>query len=296
MSLLMLANKDGGVPILADQRPAPLDQTVASMRPTGRRIATLHVAADGSREFTNLRVAAAAASTIQSQRMTAEGVTTKTPDYRVDIIVHPGSYVASPVLPSWVGLYGHGSGVVTVRQDLPNAELGTVTPSGDTYVEGITFIKDEEITGPLPKYPIHNVNKGTSIFADVLFDNRASNGTSYGSDGANNGYPVLYNCGLVGSVNAHGWDYTLSGQQIAYIHCTANGSIGWAALNNTAPDECWVVGGSVGSISVTGAATKLHRDPATIVSGAVTGTTDSNTAWPIPRSGLSAYDRAYYGM
>lgn len=297
MSLLMLANKDGGVPIPPDPRPAPLDQIIASMRPTGRRIGVIEVAADGSKPYTNLRAACNAAATIQSQRMAAEGVaSTITPNYRVDIIVHPGVYRNSPKPPPWAAIYGYGSGLVTIYQDLPNAELGTLTPNGAVYVEGVTLVKDGEIAGPLPKYPIHNVNAFTSIFADVVFDNRMG-GTAYGSDGADRGYTVLYKCGLIGGVNAHGWAFTLAGQQIAFINCTANSSVGWQALNNTAQDECWVVGGSVGSIEVTGSNSVLHRDPASVVAGSITAPIqDARTDWPIPIGGLSTYDRAYYGM
>lgn len=296
MSLLSLA-VNGGIPILPDPRPVPLDATIAAMRPTGRRIGVLEVAADGSKPYTNVRTACTAAGIIQSQRMADEGAAVVTPNYRVDIVIYPGTYANSPKPSAWVAIYGTGSGEVTVIQDLPNAELGTVTPNGSIYIEGITFIKDAEVAGPLPKYPIHNVNAGTSIFADVVFDNRVSSGTSYGSDGADRGYTVLYKCSLVGGVNAHGWATTLAGQQIAFVDCTANGSVGWDALNNTAPDECWVVGGAVGSITVAGAATTLHRDPATVVAGSVAAPIqDANTSWPVPVGGLSAYDRAFYGM
>lgn len=298
MSLLMLAT-GGGSPLPVDLRPAPLDATIAAMRPSGRLLDTLTVAPDGSEDYTTISAAVAAANSLQAAQLTADGVTVRTPNHRVDIIVHAGSYVESIVLPAWVALYGVGSGLVTVTQDNTNPQLGTVTPSGSTYIEGIKFVKNWQNadTVPLPKYPIHNVNNHTSVFADVVFDNQLG-GTAYGADGADYGYTVLYKCGLIGGTNAHGWDYTLAGQQIAYVNCTANSSVNWAALNNTAPDECWVVGGSVGSISVTGTATVLHKDPATVVSGSVSaaGAQDSNTAWPVPTGGLSAYDRALYGM
>lgn len=296
MSLLMLAT-GGGSPILPDPRPAPLDATVAAMRPNGRLLDTLEVSPDGTKDFTTISAALTQAALIQSTRMDAEGASTRTPNYRVDVIIHPGNYVENPVPADWVGLYGYGPDVVTVKQNLAtNPQLGTVTPNGATYMEGITFIKDAEVSGPLPKYPIHNVNRRTSIFANVVFDNRYNNGTSYGSDGDNNGYTVLYKCTLAGSVNAHGWSHTLAGQDIAFINCTANSSVGWAALNDTAPDECWVVGGSVGSISVTGAATTLHRSGVTVAGSITAPIQDTRSDWPVPTGGLSAYDRAYYGM
>ena len=60
--------------------------------------------------------------------------------------------------------------------------------------------------------------------------------------------------------------------------------------------EVWITGGSVGSVTVAGAGTVTHRDPASGATLTTTGTQDARTDWPIPTGGLSATDRAHYGM
>lgn len=281
-----------------DPRPAPLDSTVELMRPTGRVIWTGTVAADGTGDYTSIQEAVSAAASAQAARMHAEGIINPTPNYATRIIVKAGEYIAHNIqLPRWCQMYGEGSDTTSIRAPEDGAGGGILNIGGSQYVEGVRLIKNVTAI----KYPIHMVNAHTTIFADVHFDVQqvggTGGGTAYGSDGADHGYTVLYKCKLTGGTNAHGWAETHQGQRIAYIHTIGTANANWAALNDVAPDECWVVGGSYQSVGVSGASTILHLDPETVV-GSVTagGSQDSRTDWPVPIGGLSEWDRALFGM
>lgn len=287
----------------ADPRPAPLDATVEAMRPTGRVIFTATVARDGSGGYSTISGAIAAARTAQADRMAAEGVTTATPNYATRLIIGPGEYrepVAVGSVP-WVQLYGAGSDrTIILPPGDGTAHRGVLESAGRLYVEGLTLRRDvSNADKTLPVYPVHTNNKGTSIYADVFFDNALEpGGFAFGSDGSPDGATYLYRCRLTGGMNAHGWADMNAEQRMSIISTTATGQVGWTTMNDTSPADVWIVGGTSGSIKAYGASARLHLDPAHVTSGTITapGPRDADTRWPIPFGGLSPWDAALYGM
>lgn len=286
-----------------DPRPAPLDATVEAMRPTGRVIFTSTVRQDGTGDHTSIQAAVDAAKAAQTTRMAAEGATTATPNYACRVIIGPGTW-REPVriggVP-WIQIYGSGAdNTIILPPGDGTAHRGVLEASGRLYVEGVTLRRDvTNANKTLPVYPVHTNNAGTSIYAGVTFDNALEpNGYAFGSDGSPNGTTALYKCKLAGSMNAHGWADMNAEQCMAVIETTATGQVGWDTMNNTSPADVWVVGGTSGAIKATGASARLHLDPAHVTSGAITapGPRDSRTDWPAPTGGLSAHDRAFYGM
>lgn len=285
-----------------DPRPAPLDATVEAMRPTGRVIFTATVARDGTGDYSTISGAIAAARTAQADRMAAEGVTTATPNYATRLIIGPGEYrepVGVGSVP-WVQLYGAGSDrTIILPPGDGTAHRGVLEAAGRLYVEGLTLRRDvSNADKTLPVYPVHTNNKGTSIYADVFFDNALTpGGAAFGSDGSPDGATYLYKCRLTGGMNAHGWADMNAEQRMSIISTTATGQVGWTTMNDTSPADVWIVGGTSGSVKVHGASARLHLDPAH-TTGTITapGPRDANTRWPIPFGGLSPWDAALYGM
>lgn len=309
MSLLALlaatAGGDGPTPP-TDPRPEPADETIAAIRPDGRRIGLLTVAPTGG-DYTTLKDAATAAAAIQTAKMSAESAPTKTPNYRVDILVEPGHYVGDFTVPAWTAWYAtdptRGATTLTHTVGGPSPSLGTINTLGGIYWEGIDLTRAVDAPGVDPKYPIHASSVGgTSIFARCTLDNKdsASPGgtTAYGQDGSDGGYALLYDCDLTpGGTNAHGWAELTIPQTQVYVNCRTPGALSWSDLGAGIADELWVQGCTAESVACAGAATVLHLAGSTI-SGAVTagGTQDAATGWPVPAGGLSPRDRAHYGM
>lgn len=287
-----------------DLRPVTTDPMVQSLRPNGRCIGTIRVAADGSKDYTNLRTACAAALTMQTNKRATEGNPPLNPNYRVDVIVYPGTYTGEIAPSPFVGFYLEGSPHSAVLNQILGVGdyLGVIANNGNTYWEGIDIVELYQASYPNanPKYPVHAVNSGTNIWVNTTFDHQGGAGmTPYGMDGADGGTTLIYNCVLKpGNLNCHGWAHTRVPQTMMYVNCTSEGTVNWNALNDIAVDHLWVVGGSAKGIRLEGAASKLHRDPATVlgIDGVVSPSTDNNTNWPVPYGGLSATDRAYWGM
>lgn len=289
--------------------PPTSDPIVAQIRPNGRSIAELTVAPSGA-DYTTIKAAATAAGVLQAARMAAEGTARITPNYRVDIIVEPGTYIGEVTSPQFVAYYGNGArGSVILNQDV-NAALplvGVLATAGNIYWENIDIVELLEtpyvqVGGvDYPKYPVHGINRGTSVFVGCTLEHKRAAGTPYGSDGVNGGTTLFYDVDMLpGNTNLHGEAATRVPQTAMYVDCTSAGTVNWNALNNIAVDHLWVVGGNVYGVSLAGTASRLHLDPATVVgAGGITkptGSQDADTNWPIPIGGLSATDRAYYGM
>lgn len=303
MSLLALlagAAGNGGPGAPLDQRPPTEDALLVSLRPNGRSIGTLTVGP--GKQYANIKDANTAAKALQTTTLAAEGQSNLTPNYRVDVLVDPGTYVGEVVAGRFVAFYAAGPGAL-LKQN-PGAttpELGVLTTNGDTYWEGINITQDDEPDTNRPKYPIHAVNRGTSIYANCTLTNNESEVTTpFGMDGYDGGTTLLYGVTMgPGGTNAHGWDNTRVPQTMIYVDCTTPSTVGWNALNNVAVDELWVVDSSVRGVVLAGNASKAHVSGTTLgdlgFSGPA-GSLDADTAWPVPVGGLSAADRAFYGM
>jgi len=304
LAMIAAMQTNGGPPPApVDPRPAPLDDVVAAMRPTGRVIFTATVAQDGSGDYSTISDAITAAHTAQADRIAAEGVAKVTPNYATRLIISPGEY-REPVgvghVP-WIQLYGAGTDKTII---LPpgdgTAHRGVLEAAGRLYVEGLTLRRDvSNADKTRPVYPVHTNNLGTSIYADVFFDNALGpGGSAFGSDGSPDGATYLYRCRLTGGMNAHGWADMNAEQRMSIISTTATGQVGWTTMNDTSPADVWIVGGTSGAIRADGSSARLHLDPAHVTSGTITapGPRDADTRWPIPFGGLSPWDQALYGM
>ncbi|WP_424462864.1 hypothetical protein [Pseudoclavibacter helvolus] len=284
-------------PVVVPSLPPALDATVTAMRPSGRRLAVITVAPlPGAADHTSINAAIAEGRMIQQAKMTAEGRTQATPNDRIDIIIREGSYAETVDLHDWINLYGEGSAKVTITQLNSNAKRGTFEGAHAGYIEGVRIVRSTSALA-VTVYPVHSATEHTSIWVDVIFDHQTAAQSAFGSDGGDNGYTCFYRCRFVGGTNIHGSIAQNTAKTVAYIMCVGLYSLGWNAYNETSPDHIWVVGTTAASITIFGAATKLHVSGSTI-SGAITtnGTQDTRSDWPVPTGGLSAYDRAFYGM
>ena len=314
MSLLALLAAQGNTPVTppagTDPRPVVADATLNAIRPNGRRIGLLRVGP--GKDYATISAAVSAANTIQVAKRDAEGLSSLTPNHRVDIIIDAGTYTETLGLPSPYLAFYAANGLkdgFTVQQAGPSATLtGTLITNDSMYWEGGRILRavQDNTTSNWPKHPVHHaghVRGSTAIFARCTLDNQdpASSGgaSAYGSDGGTNGYVLLYDCTLTpGGTNAHGAASTTTGHQtFAVVACTVGSGANWAAMNNIAPDELWVKDSAIaGGVTVSGAASKLHLSGST-VGGAVTAPTqDTRSDWPVPVGGLSPHERAHFGM
>lgn len=304
MSLLAIlaAGTGGGTPgTPLDQRPATDDTLLQSIRPNGRSIATLTVGP--GKQYANIKDANTAAKTLQTARLAAEGQATLTPNYRVDVLVDPGTYVGEVVAGRFVAFYATGPGALLKQNAAATTpELGVLTTNGDTYWEGINITQDDEPDTNRPKYPIHAVNRGTSIYANcTLTNNEPDVTTPFGMDGYDGGTTLLYGVTMgPGGTNAHGWENTRIPQTMMYVKCASPSTVGWNALNNIAVDQLWVVESNVRGVVLAGTSSVAHIAPSNTLGDlgvSLNGASqDVNAAWPVPTGGLSAADRAFYGM
>lgn len=316
MSLLALLATQGEAPSpgpgpgpAPDPRPEPLDEVIAQIRPNGRRIWTATVAQDGTGDHADLQDASDAAWAAWRAKLADEGLREDqaTPNYRCQVIVEPGTYeIANLRLPPWSELIGRDRERVTLTMPAsPPDTQGYVLNLGSRfYCENVTIIKPEG-TG---RYAVHNASGGTTIWANVgvfweddqpwpfIVDARPS-----GLD-AGDGLTVLwYRCSSNGHMDSHGWDANTipsthlfieqQGGQVGYRSGTGGGGL--------TADETWIVGGDVHAVRCMGPNQVLHLSDETNVRTFATppdGGTTSRTDWPIPYGGMSARDRAHYGM
>ena len=315
MSLLaVLATQVGSGSVPApepepDPRPAPLDETVAAIRPDGRRIWSATVSKDGTGDYADLTAAVDDAWAAWRSRLTDEGLREDqaTPNYRTQIIVEPGTYeVTNLRMPPWGELIGRSRDQVTLTMPAtpPAPAWYVLNLQSRFYCEGVTIVKPPG-TG---RYAVHNASGGTTIWADVGMFWEATEPWPFldgvrpsGLDGGDGLTVLWYRCLTNGLVNSHGWDAnTVPSTHIFVGH--EGGVVGFRSGNGgngLAADETWVVGGDVHQVSSVGVNHTLHLDPATSVRTTVNapgGGVDQRVDWPVPHGGLSADDRARFGM
>lgn len=289
-----------------DPRPAVDDPTVAQMRPTGRRVALLTVAQDGTGDYTTIGGATAAAKQTQRATAQAEGLNPEalTPNYRADILIKPGHYVENVWVNPQQAFYATDPkrGATILESTNPGPwQGGTIGPGGCTYWEGVDLIAHDSDDDD-PKYPIHLSNHGTNIFARCSLDNRNLGGLGYpttiGTDGAPYGTVVLYDVDLVsGGTNQHGWAHQPEPQTIIYAKVRSpQGRLDYRDMGGGDPTEVWVVDCDGQGVLTIGSNTRLHVARSTYGALDYGGTLDDRDDWPIPVGGLSARDRAHYGM
>lgn len=285
------------------------DATTMAMRPDVEPLATYVVALDGTGDYDNLNTAAKAAKDRQDVACAIKGIPAPTPRERVEIRVKPGHHVADMRdLGTWVSVIATdptpGSTSLTNSAAGPWAG-GTIAPGDGVYWEGIDL---HDVPGGYdPKYPAHpSLGGGTLILTHCSFDNRnpGSGGGAWtvGTDVGAGCTVVLHDVDLVsGRTNQHGWQANTAPITLVYSQVRSpKGEVDLWDQGSGQPDEIWVVGCDVQGVRVQAPNGIQHLDPATrigslgVVSNAATR--DTRTDWPIPTGGLSARDRARYGM
>ncbi|WP_295034579.1 hypothetical protein [uncultured Microbacterium sp.] len=297
------------------------DPLVMQMRPDGRRVGLVTIAADGSGDFTTFAAAIAHGQSLQAAALTAAGLgpLQMTPNFRCDYLVKPGAYTPAPGdwgggIPPFSAFYAVDPtpGATTLRWGLE--------PSGGFWWEGIDIVNVDNNGAFDPKYAIHQHAGATSIITRCTLTNEAPAAGGYptpiGMDGETGATHVMHDVEMSTGAytNLHGLiggTGPLAGMTIVYSQCRfPTGSLYFDTLNDADGTEMWVVGGSADTAGLKGDKSTLHLDPATVLArttgsyaghvkadgSPATGTTDGRTDWPVPTGGLSARDRAYYGM
>ncbi|MGJ6980013.1 hypothetical protein ACSDQ9_05710 [Aestuariimicrobium soli] len=286
--------------------PAAPDETIAAMRPTHPSLGEVLVGP--GRPIETIEAAVTECLARQAAARTLYGISSNSapPWLGVNVIIDPGDYWPTSNLgfPHWCAIYAADT---TKHSTIIHTGLETITG----YWEGVDVINE-----PPPydeKYPMHLANGGTTIIVRCTLNNNypASGGgdTWLGMDGGRAGCTtVFYDVdGTPGGSNLHGWGEGQTGPStVCYVNSrsaggpfnAANFAGGPTGFDN--PGDMWVVGGSAKGLTMDGI--NLHLDPAfTLVGGGTvqrshSGVTDSRTDWPIPVGGLSARDRALWGM
>ncbi|MGN8689478.1 hypothetical protein ACTND8_06185 [Atopobiaceae bacterium HCP3S3_F7] len=284
-----------GEPQPADPRPVVDDPIVMAMRPDSRAIATLHVGP--TREHATLTSAVAAAKQIQAARKTAEGAPFLTPDYRVDIIMDPGHYdEPGPITPigPFIGVYAADvqKGTTSINRE--------IVPHQFVYWEGVDIHTGAYMVDG--KYCIHASNqRGTLVFARMSLTkvdpaNPDTQLVTYGHDGGDWGFTVLYDATMTGGTNAHGWDFDVHPQTFCMIDVHGKGNAAWGGRNT--PDHFWLIDSSCDVVD-TKALGGVHINGTDVRSGTISlngSPLDDRRDWPIPYGGLSPWARAHYGL
>jgi hypothetical protein len=291
--------------------PATADPVLQSLRPTGRVIGEVYVHPSGDGDATTLAAGFTLARTMQTTLMTAEGLAHAriTPNYRVNIVVASGTYTEFGVTPPpWAAVYAENPADPPLVRHVVTGDAsvitGVVVTGQGIYWEGVN-IELDRTTSALgwPKYPVHHsaTSTGTSIFAAcTLFATSGGSiipGVSIGADMESNSTTLLYDVDMPSGVtNMHGYVTNTGPITTMFVNCTGL-ELGARDDGGAAGSQLWFVGGSSTTVKAGGVGTTLHLDPATVVTTVTKdGPQDASTAWPVPTGGLSAADRAHYGM
>lgn len=277
--------------------PATDDVVLLSMRPTGRRIASLTVDTSLAITSTNKHTISAAMDAAKNlQTANAQGsavafIGSIGPDYRVDIFIAPGTYTEEVGTGGWINLIGTGADPSEVVLTSAVTGGGTLHSYGPLYMENMTVVAQDNGGGSTsgPKYCWHlTIGGATTIAANCVFLNENSGSpAALGMDGGSGSYVLFYDCTIIGQApptitNMHGELNPTAPVTILWVDCTVNGNLGYSALDDyDVVDEMWVINTFNGGV------------PATPVSSGNV-TVHTSGAWPVPVGGLSASDADYY--
>lgn len=267
--------------------PAAIDSTAESMRPQFRVIAQYEVGPD--KPYATPQEALTAARVYQNNRRQADGLIKLTPDYWVDVLIHPGHYtgfIQVPQFCSVIGMTGDPADVVieSATETAGGYASGTAVTGGMQHIEGITLRKGP--TTAWPKYPIHHTGHGnttTNLVNCVLHNDAVA--TNIGMDGGGGHTFTAYGVTMNGGTNMHGPSETDNPMTMNWVNAAAP-SVNYEAKdmasvqNDTWPDHVWIVGGSIQTASVIGAACTTHAPPEVTVTG--TGQRDTRQDWAVP--------------
>ena len=190
---------------------------------------------------------------------------------------------------------------------------------GGLYWEGVDVVNPDTVPTFDPKYAFHVHAGSTMIFTRCTMTNNATKAGGYptpiGMDGEQGATLLLHRVKLLsgGYTNLHGWGLgawsaSKPGMTVIFNECSfKGGSFYYDALNDSTKDELWVQNCTGRAVGLGGKSTTAHvagstlDTPPTVVSvrenmAGVLGTLDSRSDWPVPHGGLSASDRAKYGV
>lgn len=292
--------------------PAAPNATVASLRPAGRVVATYTVSpTDPEADYTTPGAAVEAAKAAQ----TAAGKQTSIawngdgkdlgPDYRVDIVIGPGTYHEVVGTGAWINFYGATGNPADVVITSNAAGEGTVRTWGPGYFEGITIESTQPTSGTGQKYPLHLTSgPRTTAFVNckMITTNTVATGSgaAIGQDGDSGSHTLFYGCeiqavpGADWATNLHGKSSNTAPLEVVFVDCTSNRPVVYDELASGQADKVYWIGGTTNGLTVEGAATVTTIDP-----GATTGTVTatnvvSGTSWPSANGGVSTRDRAHF--
>lgn len=266
--------------------PPAFDEVQAQLRPSTAAAITIRVGP--TRECKDIT---AAISVVQSARKQQK----PSPDTRADIIVDSGAYqlTANPFMPHYVNIIGSTGDPndVLITGQYETNSLGVLTTTGTNYFEGISLIKHASVAPVawLPKYPVHHALNGTSIYSRCKL---IGPGTSIGADGGDGGVLMFHSCHLDNGVNLHGPNTSVTSPiQLIAVDTTA-ASWGFGAFGRDgAGADVYVMGASeISRVINDSPSGKTFIDPTAVVrSKPANAIVEEN--YPLPRNGLSAYER-----
>lgn len=276
--------------------PDPIDATVAAMRPAGRSLGLFTVSpTDPEADYTTVGAAIEAAKAVQIAAGKQDAVAWPSslgPDYRVDIVLGPGTYEEHVGGSAWINLYaaaGTELGDVVIYDDTSSS--GVLHCFGATYVEGIALVCGGTgigypAAGSGPKYPLHLGADGTLTFVNVRLvptQEAGSATAAVGMDGDDGTQVTFYKCDIQDSpsstwlANMHSASGNTVPLILAFIDCTLANVVQYDDLGTGLADQVYFIGNTGGSLSVDGANVVIH----------------TSGTWPIPDPN-SARDEAYF--
>jgi len=283
--------------------------------PESSHAATIVLAKDGSGDTTTFPAAIDLAVAKQYAWIAAHGRTQATPNDRVLISVKPGTYgePVSRALPTFIS--------VVASDPTPGAtaiEYG-LEVTGGLYWEGVDVVNPDTVPSFDPKYCFHVYAGSTMTFTRCTMTNKATKSGGYptpiGMDGEQGATLLLHRVTLLSGVytNLHGrglgaWSASKPGMTVIFNECSfKGGSFYYDSLNDSTKDELWVQNCTGRAVGLSGKSTTAHvagstlDTPPTVTSvqtsmSGVLGKLDSRSDWPVPLGGLSASDRATYGV
>ena len=293
------------------------DDTTLSVRPTEfTSIATIRLSKTGG-DASTFQDAVVLASNRQSAYLYANGRTeaTATPNDRVTISVEPGVYTepVSAMLPPFLSVVA-----VDPTPGKTSIQYGLEVVGG-LYWEGVDVVNPDTVPTFDPKYCFHVHAGSTMMFTRCTMTNKATKAGGYptpiGMDGEQGATLLLHRVKLLsgGYTNLHGWGLgawsaSKPGMTVIFNECSfEGGSFYYDALNDSTKDELWVQNCTGRAVGLGGKSTTAHvagstlDTPPTVTSvqtnqSGVLGKLDSRSDWPVPHGGLSASDRAKYGV
>lgn len=292
--------------------PAARNATIASLRPAGRVVATYTASpTDAAADYVTIGAAVEAAKAAQTAAGKQSSISWNGdgkdigPDYRVDIVLGPGTYNEAVGMADWINLYGATGNPDDVIITSNAAGEGTVRTWGAAYFEGITIRSTEPASGTGQKYPLHLTSgPRTTAVVDckMVTTNTVATGSgaAIGQDGASGSYTLFYGCTITAvstadwATNLHGAAGNTAPLDVVFVGCTANRPVVYDELASGQADKVYWIGGTANGLTVKGAATVTTIDP-----GATTGTVTatnvvSGSTWPAADGGVSSRDRAHF--